>query len=154
MPSFQEYVQAWIERKAPPPPIVELLGVRLLVSHEGTGVAELAVDERHHNAMGAVHGGVFCDLGDVAIGAAIVSILAPGETFATIGLNIDFLRPVTKARVTARASVLKRGSRVVFCHCRIQDDTGHDVADVRSSVLVFVPSAASDASTHVAGPKR
>jgi uncharacterized protein (TIGR00369 family) len=115
---------------------VELLGIRLLRSAEGEGVAELDADLRHHNAMGAVHGGVLCDLADVAIGAAVVSILDAGETFATVSLYIDFLHGISSARLTARSRIVKRGSAVIFCECSIEDDAGRQVASVRSTCLL------------------
>jgi uncharacterized protein (TIGR00369 family) len=64
-----------------------------------------------HNPMGTLHGGVYCDLADAAMGYAYASTLAEGETFTTVELKINFFRPVRKGRLTAEARVVKAGRR-------------------------------------------
>jgi uncharacterized protein (TIGR00369 family) len=44
--------------------------------------------------MGTLHGGVLCDIADAAMGMAYASTLGEGETFTTIELKINFLKPV------------------------------------------------------------
>lgn len=134
--SFQDYVRAWIGGSAEPPPIAQLLGIRLTRSEGGEGRAEMSASEKHHNAMGTLHGGVFGHLADVAIGAAMVSVLNPGETFTTISLAVDFLRGTRNGEIIADARVVKRGRAVVFCECHVHDNTGQALADVRSSCLI------------------
>lgn len=134
--TFRDYVDNWLAGRVPPPPILQLIGIRLLGYGDNEGSAELSAGPRHHNAMGTVHGGIFCDLADVAIGAAVVSTLAPGESFTTLGLQIDFLRGVVESRLTARAHVIKRGAQVAFCECRIEDEAGQHVAQLSSTCLV------------------
>jgi len=46
--------------------------------------------------MGTLHGGILCDLADAAIGFAFARTLAPGESFTTLELKINFLRPYGK----------------------------------------------------------
>jgi uncharacterized protein (TIGR00369 family) len=60
----------------------------------------MEADERHHNPMGTMHGGIFCDLADAAMGFAYASTLNEGETFTTVELKINFLRAVRKATLT------------------------------------------------------
>jgi len=43
-------------------------------------VFEMEADERHHNPMGTLHGGVYCDLADAAMGYAYASTLGEGES--------------------------------------------------------------------------
>ena len=69
----------------------------------------LDADERHHNPMGTLHGGVLCDIADVAMGLAYGSTLEEGETFTTLELKINFLRPVRSARLVADGLVVQRG---------------------------------------------
>lgn len=124
-----------------PPPVVQLIGIRLLGYTDGEGKAALSAGSRHHNAMGTVHGGVLCDLADVAIGAAVVSTLNEGESFTTLGIQIDFFHGVVESVLTATARVVKRGSSVIFCSCRIEDAEGHHVAQMNSTCLIRKPRA-------------
>ena len=54
---------------------------------------------QHANPMGTLHGGVLCDVADAAMGIAYASTLAEGETFATLELKINFLKPVWTAKL-------------------------------------------------------
>ena len=77
----------------PAPPIGKLLGMTITKIGNGQAIVELQADERHANPMGTIHGGVFCDIGDTAMGLAYRSTLAESESLTTIE-KINFLRPV------------------------------------------------------------
>src|SRR5437870_677165 len=108
----------------PPPPIARLLGFVMKSVEPGRAVFEMEVDERHHNPMGTLHGGIYCDLADAAMGFAYAATLAEGETFTTIELKINYLRAVRKGTLTAEAKVVKAGSTVGFIECDVTDQGG------------------------------
>src|SRR5581483_8811145 len=87
--------------EVPPPPIALLVGFVPKLVEPGHVIMELQAHERHHNPMGTVHGGIYCDVADAAMGYAYASTLGEGETFTTIELKINFLRPVRKDTLTA-----------------------------------------------------
>src|SRR5258708_7887157 len=97
--------------EVPPPPIGRLLGFVLKAIEPGRAVFEMEADERHHNPMGTLHGGVYCDLADAAMGYAYAATLGEGETFTTVGLKINFLRALRQRRLPppARAGVWVAG---------------------------------------------
>jgi len=125
------------------PPIAQLLGMRAVSFDEGRAVIELDAGERHANPMGTLHGGVLCDLADLAMGAACFSLLEPGESFTTLELKINFLKPIWTGRVTARAQVKKSGRTVAFLECEVHDEKGSLVAFVTSTCLVLRGAAAA-----------
>src|SRR5215469_3203873 len=92
-----------------PPPIAKLLGFRLASAGNGQAVIEFEADRRHANPMGTLHGGVLCDIADAATGFAYSTTLAPGETFTTVDLHINFLRPVWHAKLRAEAGIVRTG---------------------------------------------
>src|SRR6267378_751111 len=51
----------------PPPPVSRLIGFVMKSIEPGHAIFEMEVDERHHNPMGTLHGGVYCDLADAAM---------------------------------------------------------------------------------------
>jgi uncharacterized protein (TIGR00369 family) len=121
--------------EAPPPPIGRLLGFVLKVIEPGQAVFEMEADERHHNPMGTLHGGIYCDLADAAMGYAYAATLEDGETFTTIELKINFLRPVRRATLIAEAKVVKAGSSVGYVECDVKDQTGKLVARAASTCM-------------------
>ena len=123
-----------------PPPIARLLGFVLRSREPGHAVFEMEVDERHHNPMGTLHGGVYCDLADAAMGYAYAATLGEGETFTTIELKINFLRAVRKATLTADARVVKAGSTLAYVECDVKDQNGALVAKAASTCMKLLRS--------------
>ena len=63
---------------------------------------KLDAGQQHSNPMGTLHGGVIGDLADAAMGMAYYSTLEPGESFATLELKVNFLRPFWTGTLLAR----------------------------------------------------
>ena len=113
-----------------PAPIGELLGLKLIQSEKGLAVVEFEADERYANPAGALHGGVLCDIADEAMGFAYRSTLAGDESLATIELKINFLRPVWRAKLRAKARVVSAGRFVGLVECDVVDEKERLVARV------------------------
>ena len=126
----------------PPPPIAKLLGLHLVDVKIGEAIMELAADERHVNPMGTLHGGVLCDLGDAAMGTAFASTCEDDETYATIELKCNFLRPVWTARLHATAKVVHRGKTIGLAECEVKDERGRLIAKLSSTLTVLRGDAA------------
>ena len=119
----------------PPPPVSRLVGFVLKSVEPGHAIFEMEADERHHNPMGTLHGGIYCDIADAAMGFAYAATLAEGETFTTIELKINFLGAVRKATLTAEAKVVKAGSTLGYVECEVKDQTGKLVAKATSTCM-------------------
>jgi len=124
------------------PPIARLLGMRAVAWDEGSAVLELEADAKHANPMGTLHGGVLCDLADLAMGAALYGTLGPGESFTTLELKINFTKPVWTGRVTARAQVKKGGRTTALLDCEVRDEKDSLVAFATSTCLILRGDAA------------
>ena len=73
--SLRDKLQATKEGKADPPPIMKTLDMNVLNFGEGKAVITMHVDQRYHNPMGTVHGGIMTDLADASMGVALISVL-------------------------------------------------------------------------------
>lgn len=111
-----------------PPPVAGLIGFDLVSIEPGVARFELQIDERHANPMGTLHGGILCDLADAAMGMAYASLLRPGESFTTLELKINFLKPVWKTKLTAVAHVVRAGRTVGLVECDVFDEAESLVA--------------------------
>jgi uncharacterized protein (TIGR00369 family) len=118
------------------PPIADLIGFDIEEIGEGRAVGSLQTGPQHANPMGTLHGGVLCDLADAAMGMAFAST-APGESFTTMTLNINFFRPVWQTRLRAEGRVLNRGKNVGYIECEVTDQDGKQVAKVNSTCFVL-----------------
>jgi uncharacterized protein (TIGR00369 family) len=135
MATLYELVQRIRRGEAPPPPIGRLLGFVVKEIEPGLAVFEMEADERHHNPLGTLHGGVYCDLADAAMGCAYGATLGDGETFTTVELKINFLRAVRKAKLTAEARVVHAGANLGYVECEVRDDAGKLVARASSTCM-------------------
>src|SRR5271170_4995472 len=135
MATIFENAQKMVRGEAPPPPIGRLIGFTLKSIEPGWAVFELEADERHHNPMGTLHGGIYCDLADAAMGYAYAATLGDGETFTTVELKINFFRPVRKGTLTAEAKVIKAGGTLGYVECDVKDQDGKLVARAASTCM-------------------
>jgi uncharacterized protein (TIGR00369 family) len=126
-----------MKEKPHTPPVAVLIGMRIVSFGVGEAVIEMRADRRHHNPMGTVHGGILCDLADAAMGYAFASTLESGESFTTLELKINFLRPVFDETLTAKAKVAHRGKTVGLVECDVNSEDGKLVARASSTCSVL-----------------
>lgn len=117
-------------------PIGRLIGLEVQPGSEGVAEVYLNVDERMHNPMGFVHGGVIALLADACMGVAFGRSLVDPLGFATIETKVNFLRPVTAARLLATAHIVSRGLRIGFVEARIVDQRQRLVATASCTCTV------------------
>ena len=136
--SLLDLAQRMIAGEIEPPPIAKTLGFTMTAIGPGNSRFEMdALPERHANPMGTLHGGVLCDLADGAMGMAFASTLAEGESFTTLELKINYLKPVWRTHLIADARVVKRGRDVGLAECDVVDGEGALVARATSTCMVL-----------------
>jgi uncharacterized protein (TIGR00369 family) len=126
-----------------PAPVGVLLGMEIVDGDPGNVAIEMAAGPEHANPMGTVHGGVVCDLADAAMGASFASTLDSGESFTTLELSTNFLRPVWEETLRAEGLVTHRGSTVGYVECEVTNEAGKPVAYAKSTCLVLRGERAS-----------
>ena len=120
-----------------PPPVAGLIGFTMVSAEPGRVVMEMEVRPQHANPMGTVHGGILCDLADAAMGMAYASSLDEGETFTTLELKINFLKPVWSGRITAAGRLVKGGRTVGLVECDVHDEKDRLVARASSTCMTL-----------------
>ena len=114
-----------------------LIGFDLISVKPGEAVIEFRATAAHANPMGTLHGGILCDVADAAMGIAYSSNLGERESFTTLELKINFLKPVWIARLMAVGRVIKQGRTVGLVECDITDEGGSLVARATSTCLTL-----------------
>ena len=130
-------LQRIIDGVDPAPPVSQLIGFRMLDAAEGRVTFELEAGPQHTSPPGTLHGGIFCDVADAAMGCATLSVLEDGATFATVELKINFLKPIWSGRLVAVGTVVKAGRTLTLCDCRVTDEGGSLVAYATSTQMTF-----------------
>src|SRR6266511_361861 len=137
MPKMPDDIHMMVHGEVSSPPIATLLGFRLTSAGSGQAVIEFEAGARHANPMGTLHGGVLCDIADAAMGMAYASTLAEGETFTTLELKINFLKPLWTARLQALGRVVKAGKTIGLLECDITDEGNNLVARASSTCMTL-----------------
>ena len=119
------------------PPIAKLIGFDVEQISRGHAVGALQAGPQHANPMGTLHGGVLCDVADAAMGMAFASTLEHDESFTTINLTINFLRPVWEEKLRAETRVVNRGRNVGYIECEITGYDGKQIAKASSTCFVL-----------------
>ena len=137
--SLLEVARRMVAGEADIPPIAKTLGFTMTrIDANGTARFEMdALPEKHANPMGTLHGGVLCTIADSAMGMAFAATLERGESFTTLELKINYLKPVWRSHIVADARVVKRGRDVGLTECDVLDQDGAIVAHATSTCLVL-----------------
>lgn len=130
-----DLAQKMMRGEVPHAPISRFLNFVIKTLEPGHAIFAMEVDERYHNPMGTLHGGIYCDLADAAMGYAYAATLGEGETFTTIELKINFLRAVRQGTLTAEARVVKAGSMLGYIECEVKDQDDKLVARAASTCI-------------------
>ncbi len=104
---------------------------------DGNATAVLELDERHMNPNGVPHGSVTFAMMDTAMGAAVMSVLGEGKMCATIEMQTRFHKGVSEGTLTAEATVLTAGRRIIHLQARVTDDDDRLIASATSSFAVI-----------------
>ena len=103
-------------------PFHELVGIRLVRIHRDGVTIECKVRPELLNASGVLHGGVTATLADAAVGMAITQRLGRAGAATTVEMKLNYLRPVSGRKITARARLLRVGSTLCVGRVDIFDD--------------------------------
>jgi uncharacterized protein (TIGR00369 family) len=125
-------------------PVADFLGINFITQSDGHAVAEFRAGAQHSNPMGTLHGGILCDLADAAMGVAFASTLQLDQSFTTLELKINFLRPVWNGLLKAEADVFSRGRTVGLVECTIKDEKDRLIARATSTCMVLAGEAAKN----------
>lgn len=138
-----EDMRALVRGESEPPPVAKLVGLEFAAVELGQSVFELEAGPQHANPMGTLHGGILCDLADIACGTAMASSLEDDESFTSLDLSVKFLKPIWKSRLRATASLVKRTRTLGLIECEITDAGGSLVARGYSTCMVLRGEGAS-----------
>ncbi len=142
MAKLLEYVRAVQRGEAPSPPIAKLLQMRITQVEDGRVTMQMPIDARYANAIGTLHGGVMCDLADAAMGTAFATTCEEGDSYVTVELKCNYLRPVWEGSITATAWIVSRGKTIGLTECEVRDDADRLIAKLSSTLMALRGDAA------------
>lgn len=133
-----DYLRAICAGELSSAPFFEATGIRLLEVDEGRVVFGAQPDESSLNLIGTVHGGWAATLLDSATGCAVYSTLARGDTWTTLSLAVDYVRPLTDDAGPVRCvgRIVRVGRRIGLADGELVDADDRLVARARSTCMI------------------
>lgn len=136
-----EFFQRLASGELPAPPLVALLGFRLVEATPGRIVFTAEPKEEYYNGVGVIHGGWSAALLDSAMGCAVNSMMPAGKVFATLELKVNLTRPLHNdvGPLRCEATVLHVGNRTATAEGKIVDRHGKLYAHGTTTCLLVEP---------------
>src|SRR5205807_3350583 len=134
-----EFFRRMLAGEMPPPPMIDLLGIRLAEVEEGRVVFTATCEARFYNGTGVAHGGFAATILHTALGCAINSAMPAGRRFTTLELKVNLTRPITKEAglLHCEATVVHVGGRTATSEGRIIDRIGKLYAHGTTTCIIF-----------------
>jgi 1,4-dihydroxy-2-naphthoyl-CoA hydrolase len=99
--------------------------------------ARIAVEPRHLQPGGIVHGGVYAALAEsICSAATYFAVRENGMVALGMANSTTFLRPISEGHVNAVARARQRGRTTWVWDCELSDDEGRVCALVRMTAAV------------------
>lgn len=103
-------------------PFIEAAIGRLWVDWERM-VFGVALEDRHTNTRGLVHGGLLTTVADLALGHTAGHSVEPQPSLSTLSLSVDFVAAARPGEwLEASAEVLKVGGTAAFARCLVSSN--------------------------------
>ena len=120
-----------------PSGFAESIGVEWIDLDADNAQARIAVEPRHLQPFGTVHGGVYAALAESICSAATYSAVAE-QGMAAMGQsnNTTFLRPILEGHVNAMARARHRGRTTWVWDVEMSDDAGQLCSLARVTIAV------------------
>jgi uncharacterized protein (TIGR00369 family) len=134
---MQEYLKKVQQPGQTVNPLFAYLGVAVDEISPGRTVMRLPFRPDLIQGGGMIAGGIIATLADEAMAHAALAALSPGETTATIEMNIRYLNACSSGTLTATAAVVKKGRRVMTLRAEITDDAHQTIAQAGASFIVL-----------------
>lgn len=117
--------------------MAENLGYSIQSIADGAVVYRYTPRERHQNLIGSLHGGILASLLDSAMGAAVMTRLAPGESHTMTDLTVKFIGAVREkeAVLLIEGRVSHAGRRLLATEGAIRDQQGRLIARALASAI-------------------
>ena len=134
-----EYLQRIIDGEYAPLAIGETLGFRIAAAERGKVTIRGRPDGRSLNLLNTVHGGWSAAVLDTAMALSNLTLLSADQSFTTLDIRINYLRPMTlqTGEVVAEGGVINAGRRVAYCEAKLMDSAGKLLAHGTGSCLIL-----------------
>ena len=118
-------------------PYFSLLSMEIRTLGWGESLIEVAVQQKHLQPFGHVHGGVFSSLIDAAAYWAAYSQIEEGVGMTTVQMNLNYLAPAKEGMMIAKGKGVRVGKTLCLGEATIESETGVLLAHGTATLMIL-----------------
>ena len=115
----------------------DLLSMKIASLPVGESVLEIAVQPKHLQPFGMVHGGVYSSIVDAATFWAVYPLIEEGFGLTTVEMKVNFLAPASDGRLIARGKSLRIGRTLCLAECLVENRKGMLLAHGTTTMMIL-----------------
>ncbi|MBN1102853.1 MAG: PaaI family thioesterase [Deltaproteobacteria bacterium] len=132
-PAYVEAVKPIVNRS----PYFTLISMEIGSLGWGESLLEVAVQEKHLQPFGMVHGGVYSSLVDAAAFWAVYPQILDDAGMTTVEMKLNFLAPSSGGRLIARGRSLRVGKTLCLAEASVDDGKGLLLAHGLATMMIL-----------------
>jgi len=118
-------------------PYFRLLSMQIVSLEPGRSLLKAAIEGKHLQPYGIVHGGVYSSMIDAAGFWASYTEIEDPLALTTVEMKLNYLAPAIAGVFTAEGQVVKTGKTICLSQARIVDQDGRLLAQGTVTMLVI-----------------
>ncbi len=118
-------------------PVAEAMRMTLVSAELGRVRLRFDIDYGFTQGDGVIQGGILAAMLDFGMAFAALSVVAEGESVATVGVNVHYLRAAPVGRYEVEAHLEKTGKRIVFARADLTRENGEPVASASAPLTIL-----------------
>ena len=131
-PKYTEAISMLVNRS----PYFSLLSMEIKDLEWGNSVLEVALEEKHLQPFGYVHGGAIASVMDAATFWAVFPQVKDGMGLTTVEIKVNFLAPVKEGKLVAKGRCIKIGKTLALGDATIYDGNGNLLGHGTATMMI------------------
>lgn len=118
-------------------PYFELLDMKICELKRGYAKVEMEVQKKHLNPFGAIHGGAYASLIDVAAYWSVYCELDEGIGFTSLDVSVSNLSMISQGKIIVEGTSIKIGRSICLAEALAKDSQGKLLAQGTSKLMIL-----------------
>ena len=131
-----EYVKM-VAREVGKCPYFQLLSMEIRDLEWGRSRLEVAIQTKHLQPFGMVHGGVYASLVDAAAFWAVFPQVEEEAGMTTVEMKLNYLAPASEGVFVAKGKCIKVGKTLCLGEAAVEDQAGNLLAHGTATMMVL-----------------
>jgi len=133
------FLRGMLDGRHPIAPYADTMDIHLQEIEEGRVTFAGSPSKRYLNPIGVVQGGWASAILDVAMAHCVHTTLKRGESYTTLEMKINFVRPILPSigKVRCEGRLIHRGARTATSDGRLFDERGKILAHGSETCMIF-----------------